>query len=225
MNFMNVDSINKIQKIIGYKFKNPQLLENAFIHSSFANENRCLSNERLEFLGDSVLSIIVTDKIYHHFKRPEGELSKIRATLVSEASLSKIMNGLELGEFLLVGKGLSHTKPTNAMIADAFEALVAAIYLDSSLESAKEFVLGCMETCFSLIDKTGVPENAKSALQETLPAAKIVYKTTTEGEGLDKIYNSSVFVNGVMSGIGQSTKKKIAEEIAAKEAIKNIKKV
>ncbi len=213
-----------IEKIIGYKFKDKTLLEGAFIHSSFANEHRVKSNERLEFLGDSVLSIIVTDYIYHHFKKNEGDLSKIRASLVSEKTLSAVMEVLDIGKNLQTGRGIK-SNPTNAMLADAFEALVAAIYLDGGLDSAKSFVLGVLQGAMSDIVLGGVPQDNKSALQEKFPNAKIVYKTVAEGEGLEKIYISRVLVNGVMSGEGKSTKKRVAEEIAAGQALKTIKKV
>lgn len=217
--------IAQIEKIIGYKFNNTKLLENAFIHSSYAHENRCKSNERLEFLGDSVLSIVVTDKIFHHYKMQEGDLSKIRASLVSENSLSFIMQQLSLGQFIKKGAGLRETNPTKAMQADAFEAIVAAIYLDGGLENAKRFVLDVLSSAMSDIDRGGVPDSSKSLLQERLPSAKINYVTTSEGQDNEKIYHAKVYVNDVMSGIGSSNKKKVAEELAAKQVLDSLKKV
>lgn len=217
-------SCEKIEKIIHYNFKDKNLLKTAFTHSSLANEKKVKSNERLEFLGDSVLSIVVTDRIYHHYNKSEGDLSKIRASLVSESSLAFVMESLKLDEFLMCGEGLKNQKPTKAMLADNFEALVAAIYLDGGIEKAKAFILNVLDSAMSDIDRGGVPDSAKSLLQEKLKDAKIVYKTEIKQESGEKIYHSSVFINGIMCGTGQSTKKKIAEEISAKMALNNLKK-
>lgn len=215
-------SVEKIEEKINYKFKNKELLKTAFTHSSLANEKRTASNERLEFLGDSVLSLVITDRIYHHFKLSEGDLSKIRASLVSEDSLSLIMEELGMDEQLLCGAAFNGKKPTKAMVADSFEAMVAAIYLDGGEGAAKNFILGVFKSAMSDIDSHGVPDSAKSRLQEKFKNARIVYKTEVTTQNLEKIYNCRVFVNGVMSGIGASTKKKVAEEIAARQALEKV---
>ena len=217
--------VKPIEKIIGYTFKDKNLLKGAFIHSSYANEHREVkSNERLEFLGDSVLSVIVTDYIYKHYKNNEGDMSKIRSSLVSEKSLSFIFENLNLSKYIVVGVGLKNTAPTNAMTADAFEAVVAAIYLDGGLENARNFVLSVLETALEKINETGVPESNKSLLQEKFKTARIRYETTHKGEGQDKVYSAVVYVNNVACGRGESGKKRFAEEDAAKEALKNAKK-
>lgn len=220
-----MQDFNKIEEIICYHFKDINLLKNAFTHSSFANEHKVKSNERLEFLGDSVLSIIITDEIYHKYKKNEGGLSKIRASLVSEKSLAPIFDGLGLTKFLQCGEGFKNKTPTIAMQADAMEALIASIYLDSGIEKAKEFVLMVMKDALKGITTNGVPDSNKSLLQEKFKTAKIFYQTQASGEGEDKYYTSRVFVNGVMSGIGVSGKKRDAEEISAKKALETIKKV
>jgi len=217
--------VKPIEKIIKYTFKDKSLLKGAFVHSSFANEHREIkSNERLEFLGDSVLSVVVTDYIFKHYKNNEGDMSKIRSSLVSEKSLSFIFENLNLSKFIVVGVGLKNSKPTNAMMADAFEAVVAAIYLDGGIEEARSFILSVLETALENINETGVPESNKSLLQEKYKTAKIHYETSHSGEGQDKIYNAVVFINGVPCGSGVSNKKRFAEDMAAKEALFNVKK-
>ena len=216
---------NVVEQKIGYCFKNKQILKQAFIHSSYANEHKAESNERLEFLGDSVLSLIVTDHIYNHYTNNEGDLSKIRASLVSEKSLSFIFEQLGLCEYIIRGVGIEKSKPTIAMMADAFEALVASIYIDGGLLEARNFVLNKLETALKDIKQSGVPDSKKSMLQEKFKNEKIVYQTKAVGEGQEKIYHSKVLVNGVVLGVGAAQKKRDAEEKAAFEAIKQIKKV
>lgn len=217
--------VKQVEKIIGYTFKNKNLLKSAFIHSSYANEHReTKSNERLEFLGDSVLSVIVTNYIFVHYKNNEGDMSKIRSSLVSEKSLSFVFENLNLAKYIIVGVGLKNSNPTNAMMADAFEALTAAIYLDGGIESATTFVLSVLDSALEDINETGVPESNKSLLQEKYKTAKIRYETTHDGEGQDKTYTAVVYINNVASGKGVSQKKRFAEDIAAKEALKKVKK-
>lgn len=220
-----MEDLKKIEQIVGHTFKNKELLKTAFVHSSFANEHKIRSNERLEFLGDSVLSVIVTDEIYHKYRKNEGGLSKIRASLVSEKSLSFIFENLGLTEFLKCGEGFRGKLPTKAMQADAMEALIASIYLDAGIEKAREFVLHVMEAPLKEVNTHGVPDSYKSKLQEKFKTAKIFYQTTSDGEGEEKNYTSKVFINSVMSGIGVSGKKREAEEMSAKKALENVKKV
>ncbi len=220
-----MSEFEKVEEIVGHVFKNKDLLKTAFVHSSFANEHKIRSNERLEFLGDSVLSVIVTDEIYHKYRKNEGGLSKIRASLVSEKSLSFIFENLGLTRFLKCGEGFKSKEPTKAMQADAMEALIAAIYLDAGLEKAREFVVFVLSDALKGISTHGVPDSDKSKLQEKFKTAKISYQTSSKGEGEEKIYTSRVFINGVMSGIGVSGKKREAEEISAKKALESIKKV
>lgn len=213
-----------IENKINYVFKDKNLLASAFVHSSYSNEHNHESNERLEFLGDSVLQLIVTENIFSSYKKNEGELSKIRASLVSEKSLSFIFEQLGLDKFILTGAGLKNTKPTRAMMADAFEALVASIYLDGGYFNAKKFVLSVLKSALAQIKKFGVPDSYKSKLQEKFKTAKIVYDTKSSGEGQDKTYTSKVFINGVMCGIGTSGKKREAEELSAFQALDSVKK-
>jgi len=218
-------NLDKIQKIIGYNFKDKTLLKNAFIHSSYANESHEKSNERLEFLGDSVLSLIVTGYIYKHHKKSEGDLSKIRASLVSEKTLSFIFEQIGLSQFIVVGAGLKGKKPTNAMMCDAFEAVVGAIYLDGGFEKANNYVLNLLKENLNQIKKSGVPESNKSKLQEKFCNQSIVYSTHSQGEGELKTYQAKVLINGIVCGSAEAQKKKVAEDMAAKQALENTKRV
>ncbi|MBR4973111.1 MAG: ribonuclease III, partial [Clostridia bacterium] len=135
-----------LEQNLGYSFKNKNLLINALCHSSYANEvrNGTSSNERLEFLGDSVLSVVVADYLYNNFKNlPEGELTKLRASLVCEKSLCSFSRELDIGEFLMLGKGEEKGggRERDSILADAFEAVLAAMYLDGGMEIARKHVL------------------------------------------------------------------------------------
>lgn len=222
---MNSFDANKVQMKLGYTFKNANLLRNALTHSSYANEHKCPSNERLEFLGDSVLGVVVTEYLYKNFKSSEGDLSKMRASLVNENSLSAIFNLLGLKEFLMRGEGLKNTSPTKAMMADAMEAIIASIYLDGGFEKVREFILSIFGSTLSDITQYNVPDSPKSRLQEAIKGAKIVYQTLSRGEGADKTYFAKVFVNGVVTGEGEAKKKREAEENAANVALTRLKRV
>ena len=141
------ERIEELEKRLKYSFKNKQLLIEALSHSSYANEKKKLrhSNERLEFLGDSVLSIVVSQYLFLHFTHlPEGELTKIRASLVCEKSLHEFAKQIRLGDFILLGKGEENTggRERPSILADAFEAVIAAIYLDGGIDAATTYVLG-----------------------------------------------------------------------------------
>ena len=137
---------HQLETIIGYKFKNPELLEIALTHTSYANESRTpvKHNERLEFLGDSVLQIVSADYLFHAYAdRPEGDLTRIRASLVSEGALFQFAQEIDLGEYLRLGRGEERcggrTRPS--VVSDAFEALIAALYLDGGMDVARSFIL------------------------------------------------------------------------------------
>ena len=142
-------SMEALQERIGYRFHDKALLERALIHSSYANESRqkIECNERMEFLGDAVLSIIVADHIFHKFHLAEGDLTRIRASLVCEKSLFEFAQKIQLGQELLLGHGEEQTggRERPSVVSDAFEALIAGIYLDGGLEAAQRFVLPFVE--------------------------------------------------------------------------------
>ena len=140
-----LDSINQFENIIGYRFNNKEYILEALTHSSYSNENKNYNfNERLEFLGDSILSIVISDYLYKkETELPEGELTKLRANIVCEESLSEAAINIKLGQFMLLGKGEEATggRERISILADAFEAVIAAIYLDGGLRASAKFIL------------------------------------------------------------------------------------
>ena len=182
MSNTNKTEFEAFEKKIGYTFKNKELLFEALSHSSFANENKRQrhSNERLEFLGDSVLSIIVSRYLFDHFKHlPEGELTKIRASLVCEKALFEFSKKIELGSFIMLGRGEENSggRERPSIVSDAFEAVIAAVYLDGGMEAAKPYVLSFMPE--DIDSKKGSTLNDyKTILQEIIqknPEEKVEY--------------------------------------------------
>lgn len=219
-------SIQQLQQIIHYQFRNITFLEVALTHSSYANEMRhqVRYNERQEFLGDAVLSIIVSDYLFNNYTVPEGDLTKLRAALVCERSLDVMANKIGLGDYLRLGHGEEMTggRTRPSIIADAFEALIAAIYLDSGIESAREFVLPFVIEMLEHEDSLSF-KDYKTILQEIIqqnPEEKLVYKLVGEkGPDHDKRFVVEVLLNSNVIGKGQGRSKKTAEQMAAKEAL------
>ena len=224
--------IKDLEAAIGYRFSNITLLQNALAHSSYANErwhNSLMSNERLEFLGDSVLGMLVADHLYRNFPdRPEGELTRMRADMVCESALAAVAERLELGSHLLLGKGEEQGggRSRGSILADAVESVLAACYLDGGMEAAKDFV-----SRFILVN---VPvaklKNAdhKTALQELVQQKKnqvITYKLVGEsGPDHDKEFTVELSLNGEVVGTGTGSSKKRAEQEAAKNAMEKLMK-
>ena len=214
-----------LQQVLHYTFKNPALLRIALTHTSFANESKVPTthNERLEFLGDSVLSVVVADHLFHQSKRPEGELSRMRASLVSEEALFQFSEEIQLGEYLRLGHGeeLGGGRTRPSVVSDAFEAVIAALYLDGGFEVARNFIMP-----FITEGKTA-EEDYKTRLQEVVqqdPDAALRYEVVGEtGPDHDKKFTVSVWRNGthLADGIGRS--KKAAEQNAAKKALEKLK--
>ncbi|MBO4733478.1 MAG: ribonuclease III [Clostridia bacterium] len=218
-----------LEDYLGYTFKNGKLLENALAHSSYANEVRggVTSNERLEFLGDSVLSIIVSSYIYENFKKmPEGELTRLRSSLVCEKTLCGFSRKLNLGEFLLLGKGERKNGGANrdSILADAFEAVLAAIYLDGGINPARKFVMRFVTEELTSYDVIADFKDYKTLLQEIVqrnPEESVQYYLTGEsGPDHDKLFTVEVRLNSNTIGTGTGKSKKDAEEMAAKQALK-----
>jgi ribonuclease-3 len=219
--------MKSIEQAIGYQFKNQEYLRIALTHSSYANENKDFGthNERQEFLGDAVLSIIVSDYIFRHLSVPEGELTKIRASLVCEGALANFAKQIDLGSALYLGRGEEHnggrTRPS--ILADAFEALIAAIYLDGGIEEARRFVLPFV---IDLADHaTGTDlHDYKTQLQEIVqqnPEERVRYVLVgEEGPDHDKRFTVEVHLNSNVIGRGVGRSKKTAEQQAAREALK-----
>lgn len=216
-----------LEQKLGYKFNNINLLKNALTHSSYANEvrNGFSSNERLEFLGDSVLSIVVSDYIYKHYPNmPEGELTKLRASLVCEKSLCAFSRELELGSYLMLGKGEDKGggRDRDSILADAFEAVLAAIYLDGGMEPARRHVMNFVLRELKHTDDE-VFKDYKTALQEIIqrnPEESVTYILIDEsGPDHDKSFTVEVRLNSNVIGKGTGKNKKRAEQMAAKEAL------
>jgi ribonuclease-3 len=223
------DTIDKFENIIDYKFENREYILEALTHSSYSNENKDYNfNERLEFLGDSVLSIVVSEYLFKkETNLPEGELTKLRANIVCEESLSDAANEINLGEHMLLGKGEEATggRKRISIIADAFEAVIAAIYLDGGIESARKFVLNYMEDIICDSRKGKIFRDYKTHLQEVLQGKgenNIWYKLVEEkGPDHNKSFVMQVGTNEEVLGLGEGKSKKEAEQLAAKVALKN----
>lgn len=219
--------MDKLEKSIGYEFKDKNLLDLALTHSSFANElgDQTKCNERLEFLGDSVLSIIVSDYLYNHFETPEGELTKLRASLVCEEALFDFAKQIDLGDFIKLGKGEYHNGGNKrpSILSDAFEALLAAMYLDGGIEPVKNLVLKFVKA--DLKDTKRISfKDYKTELQEVIqknPEEKIEYVLIDEqGPDHDKLFTVSIELNSLSIAKGTGRSKKAAEQAAAHEALK-----
>ena len=222
--------INELEKAIGYQFRTITLLQNALSHSSYANErwhDSLKSNERLEFLGDSVLGMLVAEHLYRTFpNRPEGELTRMRADMVCEKSLATVANRLDLGRHLMLGKGEESGGGRNrdSILADAVESVLAACYLDGGMDAALQFVQK-----FILVN---VPvtklhnTDYKTALQELVQQKKnqvIAYHLVGEsGPDHDKEFRVEVSLNGETVGFGIGSSKKRAEQAAAQAAIEKL---
>lgn len=216
-----------LEKRLGYSFQNKTLLEHALTHSSYANENRrtsLSSNERLEFLGDSILGFVVAEFLFQTFHQwPEGELTRMRADLVCERSLAKAARGLELGRFLKLGHGEEQNggRERESILADAVEAILAAAYLDGGFSAPAGIIRRLL-----LRDVQGEKTqnvDFKTALQELVQRERdqlIQYHLLAEtGPDHDKIFSVEVTVNGTAVGTGSGSSKKRAEQAAAKAAI------
>lgn len=220
---------------IGYEFKNRALLEEALTHSSYANEKKTKSNERLEFLGDSVLSIIISDYIFRKKNKVnEGDLTKYRAILVCEQSLAEVAKKISLGSLIKLGHGEEMTggRKRASIVSDAFEAVLASIYLDGGMEAARLWLLNLMTDAVEETLSGMHYEDYKTMLQELVQkgeTGKVTYRLVSE-TGLDhnKVFEMEVLVDGAPQARGKGQSKKEAEQKAARvafEMIKNGKKL
>lgn len=226
---MNRD-LNELERRCGYTFKDKDLFHRALTHSSYANEHKkdkAVCNERLEFLGDAVLEVVSSDFLYHKYpEKPEGELSKIRASLVCEPTLAYCAADLELGSYLLLGKGEEATggRERNSVVSDAMEALIGSIYLDGGFANAKEFV-----TSFILndLENKQLFYDSKTILQEVVQAShkEVVYEIIGEtGPEHDKDFIAKASCEGMFEVTAKGHTKKHAEQKAAYEALVQLKK-
>ena len=231
-------SLDVLQERIGYRFGNVSYLERAITHSSYSNEtgarnHHLLCNERLEFLGDSVLSLVVSNYLYTHFSEyPEGTLTRIRSAVVCEAALASFAERIGLGEFLLLGRGEAQNggaeKP--AILADAFEALLAAIYLDAGAEDGMQavasFLLPLVKSAIDALPEMGdVRIDSKSRLQEFIQQDReqkevLEYRLVGEsGPDHNKTFTVDLYLGANCIGSGKGHSKKAAEQAAAKAAL------
>lgn len=224
-----MNGFNQLEEKIHYRFHNKQLLHEALTHTSYANEhraNRTGHNERLEFLGDSVLNLVITTYLFKKLKNvSEGEMSRIRSTIVCEKSLRMSADTFGLNHFILLGKGEEQTggRDRDSIIADAMEALIGAIYVDSGIESAESFIMEYMTETIRLGAQGLLFKDYKTQYQELVQKhtdAKIEYHVIEEkGPDHKKVFTVELMVDGEAISTGTGRNKKEAEQSAAKEAI------
>lgn len=219
--------LEELMDKLGYRFRNPRLLQKALTHSSYANEGRhgLESNERLEFLGDSVLGFVAAKYLFEKETGPEGELTKLRAAVVCEKALCSYSKELGLGDYLLLGRGERMTGGAQrpSILADAFEAVIAAMYLDGGLEPVRAFVLRFVEKEANNQRRRHF-KDYKTTLQEIVqqnPEERLEYVLTGEsGPDHNKQFIVEVHLNSNVIGTGRGRSKKEAEQQAAREALK-----
>lgn len=227
---MDIQKLSELEERIGYHYQNRTLLRQAMTHTSFVNEqkiNKLDSYERIEFLGDAVLEMISSEFFYHTFpEMPEGDLTKLRASSVCEQALAVTARQLELGSYLLLGRGEEMTggRRRDSIIADAVEAIIGSIYLDGGIEPAKAFVLRFV---LNDLENKQLFYDAKSILQEMVQTQKLGeldYELTgEEGPDHDKVFCVRALLDGKPVGSGSGRSKKLAEQNAAYEALLMLK--
>jgi len=223
-----MNSLSHFEEKIKYKFKNVKYLETALTHSSYANEHHINNNERLEFLGDSVLSLIVSEKLFTALSEDdEGDLSKIRASLVCESGLFELSKKIDLADYIRLGNGEEKTggRQRPSVVSDAFEALLAAIFLDSNFETAKKWLLSIMADELKNVGNKELCDY-KTMIQEITQKGdkgKVSYKLVAEeGPDHNKKFVTAIFVDDKKIAEGSGKSKKDAEQEAAKNAMKKL---
>ncbi len=223
----------EFEKIIEYSFNDKHILSLALTHSSYANEHKLGKfeyNERLEFLGDAVLEFLVSRYIFEKYPElPEGELTKLRASVVCEGSLAKKAVDIHLGDFLYLGKGeeLTGGRTRESILADAFEAVIGAVVIDGGIENAEKYVMGLMTDVISSVRNSFMLMDYKTRLQEEIqksskePVAYAIVKESGPDHG--KLFEAEVSHSGSVLGSGTGRSKKEAEQAAAKNALGKIK--
>ncbi|MBE7017439.1 MAG: ribonuclease III [Ruminococcaceae bacterium] len=221
--------MKELQKKLNYSFNDKELIVTALTHSSYANEHRCQSNERLEFIGDSVLGMVVAMHLYRTFPNlPEGKMTRMRAELVCEQSLWEVADKLEFGKYLRLGKGeaLTGGRERPSILADCVEAVIAALYIDGGFEVAKKFV---DDHILPKLENLGTTAGGdyKTRLQELVQrfhGQSLSYEMLSEsGPDHMKVFCAAVYLNGEMIGQGQGRTKKEAEQNAASKALEELK--
>lgn len=221
--------LEDLEKNIGYTFKNKYLLKNALTHTSYAYENNVDSNEKLEFLGDSILEFVSSEYMYKKYPNlREGEMTKVRATVVCEKSLYEVAKLHDFGDFLYLGKSeiVTGGRKRPAILADSVEAVIAAIFMDGGLEPAKKFIIENLKDKIEVATKHVGERDYKTVLQEELQKngdIKIEYRIVGEkGPDHDKTFMAEVSVDGKVLALGTGKSKKHAEMQAAGRALEKI---
>lgn len=220
----------ELEKSIGYSFKDKKILEQAFMHTSYSNTRNLQSNEKLEFFGDSILEYISSEYIYNNYQNlKEGEMTKVRATVVCEDSLFEIALRHNFSDFLILGKSEQHTEITKlkAVLADSVEAVIAAMCLDGGIEVARKFIISNLKEAISKATKNVGVKDYKTVLQEKLQVhgnVKILYEIIKEeGPDHDKKFVAQVSCDGKILANGEGKSKKLAEMQAAHHALEKLK--
>ena len=224
--------VKEFQNIIGVDFQNMSLLEQALVHSSYINENPDYTlshNEKLEFLGDAILGFFVAEKLYKDYPDAnEGEMTRLRAALVSRDVLARVTMGIRLGHFLYLGRGeeSSGGRQKKANLAGALEAVIAAVYLDQGENVTRDFIVRILDKEMKRIDRKDIIIDYKSRLQETIQSRHQItpeYRLVSEkGPDHDKTFTVEVIVNDTVLGKGTGKSKKEAETEAARFALENL---
>ncbi len=221
-----------LEKAIGYTFKDSTLLETALTHSSYSNEAKSKGaivecNERLEFLGDSVLSIVASEYLFFEFDCPEGELTRMRAEIVCEKTLSVLAKKIGLGNYLNLGHGeeLSGGRERPSLLADAFEAMLAAMFIDSGMnkDTVAEFLLPLLREELAKLELTGAAKDFKTLLQQFVQqvGGEVLEYFVIDERGPDhaKVFTVEARLNSNVIGTGEGKSKRAAEQMAAKQAL------
>ena len=223
---METKNLTKLEQNIKYTFKDKKLLQNALTHTSYAYEHGIQSNEKLEFLGDSILEFVSSEYMYNKYTNlKEGEMTKVRATVVCEKSLYKIATKHNFSDFLYLGKSelMTGGKKRPAILADSVEAVIAAMFIDGGLEPAKKFIIENLKDEIEIATKHVGEKDYKTVLQEELQKngdVKIKYKIIKEtGPDHDKTFEAQVSLNGKKLATGVGKSKKEAEMKAAQKAL------
>lgn len=217
----------EFEHVIGITFRDKSVLETALTHSSYANQHKNMPyNEKLEFLGDAVLQLCITEYIYRHFtEKSEGELTKLRAIIVCEASLHHVAKSWNLGQYIRMSKGeeLTGGRDRAALLADGVEAVIAAVYLDQGMDAAKAFVERNFENLIAMAQRNEIVLDYKTSLQEILQEngeIEIKYELMKfEGPPHRRKFYSKVVIDDITMGKGEGYSKKESEQLAAKDAL------
>ncbi|GAB4271509.1 ribonuclease III [Thermincola ferriacetica] len=226
--------IDELIGVMGLDWNSPELLVTALTHSSYAHENKrepIEHNQRLEFLGDAVLELVVSEYLYDRFPTyPEGVLTKMRAGIVCESSLASVARAMNLGQYILMGKGEERSGGRNrpSILADAMEAIFGAVYLDQGLETTKFFIINTLsEQISKVVAKGGQTGDYKTELQELVQQKAentLTYAIIgEEGPDHNKVFTAGVYCHGKIWGVGKGKTKKEAEQAAAHDALEKIK--